>query len=140
MFSGGIFLNPFRAPELLPILNPSKFVPENGFPVVKRLSSQIEEPHKKSGACLSYPESYRYRADVCVLVLSSVVKKRIHGPDISVLLDHQGIHASWVGKPAKRTAVEIGVLRRTKASVGGLVFVVWFGLVPQNLTPDSLRP
>ena len=27
--------NPFRAPEALPILNPSNFVPKNGFPVVE---------------------------------------------------------------------------------------------------------
>ena len=26
-----LFLNPFRAPEPLPILNPSNFVPKNGF-------------------------------------------------------------------------------------------------------------
>ena len=32
------FLNPFRAPELLPTLNPSTFVPKNGFPVVKGLT------------------------------------------------------------------------------------------------------
>ena len=41
------FLNPFRAPEPLPTLNPSKFVPtlnpskfvpKNGFPVVKGLT------------------------------------------------------------------------------------------------------
>ena len=32
-------LNPCRAPEPLPILNPSNFVPKNGFPVVKGLSS-----------------------------------------------------------------------------------------------------
>ena len=31
-------LNPFRAPEPLPILNPSIIVPNNGFPVVKGLS------------------------------------------------------------------------------------------------------
>ena len=30
-------LNPFRAPEPLPILNPGNFVPQNGFPVVKGL-------------------------------------------------------------------------------------------------------
>ena len=30
-------LNSFRAPEPLPILNPSNFVPQNGFPVVKGL-------------------------------------------------------------------------------------------------------
>ena len=30
-------LNPFRAPEPLPMLNPSNFVPKNGFPVVKGL-------------------------------------------------------------------------------------------------------
>ena len=30
-------LNPLRAPEPLPILNPSNFVPKNGFPVVKGL-------------------------------------------------------------------------------------------------------
>ena len=29
-----VLLNPFRAPEPLPILNPSNFVPKNGFPVV----------------------------------------------------------------------------------------------------------
>ena len=29
---------PFRAPEPLPIINPSDFVPRNGFPVVKGLS------------------------------------------------------------------------------------------------------
>ena len=32
-------LNPFRAPEPLPTLNPSNVVPENGFPVVKGLIS-----------------------------------------------------------------------------------------------------
>ena len=31
-------LNPFRSPEPLSILNPSKFVPKNGFPAVKGLS------------------------------------------------------------------------------------------------------
>ena len=31
-------LNPFGAPKPLPILNPSNFVPENGFPVVKGLT------------------------------------------------------------------------------------------------------
>ena len=31
-------LNLFRAPEPLPIPNPSSFVPKNGFPVVKGLS------------------------------------------------------------------------------------------------------
>ena len=30
--------NPFRAPEPLPILNPSNFVPKNGFPVAKGLT------------------------------------------------------------------------------------------------------
>ena len=30
-------LNPFRAPEPLPILNPSNFVPKNGSPFVKGL-------------------------------------------------------------------------------------------------------
>ena len=36
-------LDPFRAPEPLPILNPINFVPKNGFPVLKELScSQIE--------------------------------------------------------------------------------------------------
>ena len=33
----GDFVNPFRAPEPLPILNASNFVPKNGFPVVKGL-------------------------------------------------------------------------------------------------------
>ena len=39
-FSGGFSiweLNPFRAPEPLSTLNPSNFVPKNGFPVVKGL-------------------------------------------------------------------------------------------------------
>ena len=31
------FVNPFRAPEPLPVLNPSNFVPKNGIPVVKGL-------------------------------------------------------------------------------------------------------
>ena len=31
-------MNPFRAPEPLPILNPSNAVPKNGFPVAKGLS------------------------------------------------------------------------------------------------------
>ena len=30
------YLNPFRAPEPLPTLNPSNYVPKNGFPVVKK--------------------------------------------------------------------------------------------------------
>ena len=34
-------LNPFRAPEPLPILDPSNFVPKNGFPVVKGLSLEF---------------------------------------------------------------------------------------------------
>ena len=50
----GFWVNPFRAPEPLPILNPSNFVPKNGFPVVNGLrhvlSSQIEEPQTKRGA------------------------------------------------------------------------------------------
>ena len=33
------WVNPCRAPEPLPILNPSNFVPKNGFPVVKGLRS-----------------------------------------------------------------------------------------------------
>ena len=40
-------INPFRAPEPLPILNPSSFVPKNGFPVVKGLRTVKEG----SGAC-----------------------------------------------------------------------------------------
>ena len=35
-----IAFNPFRAPEPLPILNPSNFVPKNGFPVVKGLINE----------------------------------------------------------------------------------------------------
>ena len=30
--------NPFRAPKPLPVLNPSVFVPQNGFPVVQELT------------------------------------------------------------------------------------------------------
>ena len=33
-------INPLRAPEPLPILNASNFVPKNGFPVVKRLTKE----------------------------------------------------------------------------------------------------
>ena len=33
------YLNPFRAPKPLPILNPSNYVPKNGFPVVKGLNT-----------------------------------------------------------------------------------------------------
>ena len=32
---------PFRAPEPLPTLNPSNFVPKNGFPVVKGLIRRV---------------------------------------------------------------------------------------------------
>ena len=34
---------PFRVPETLPILNPSNFVPKNGFPVVKELKTPPEK-------------------------------------------------------------------------------------------------
>ena len=34
-------LNLFRAPESLPILNPSNFVPNNRFPVVKGLTTAL---------------------------------------------------------------------------------------------------
>ena len=34
-------LDPFRAPEPLPILNTSHFVPKNGFPVVKGLKKVL---------------------------------------------------------------------------------------------------
>ena len=37
-------LDPFRAPEPLPILNPSNFVPKNGFPVVKGLTPSRSSP------------------------------------------------------------------------------------------------
>ena len=46
-FRGRCLVDPFRAPEPLPILNPSDFVPKNGFPVVKGLSSESEGPNKK---------------------------------------------------------------------------------------------
>ena len=36
-----LWVNPFRAPEPLPILNPSNFVPKNGFPVEKGLRSPV---------------------------------------------------------------------------------------------------
>ena len=42
-------INPFRAPEPLPILNPSNFVPKNGFPVVKGLSKR-DRSHDVQGA------------------------------------------------------------------------------------------
>ena len=35
------WVNPFRVPEPLPILNPSNFVPKNGFPVVKGLRCPV---------------------------------------------------------------------------------------------------
>ena len=38
-----LWLNPFRAPEPLPILDPSNVVPKNGFPVVKGLIENPEE-------------------------------------------------------------------------------------------------
>ena len=39
-----VVVNPFRAPEPLPILHPSNFVPENGFPVVKVKRSTPRPP------------------------------------------------------------------------------------------------
>ena len=41
------WINPFRAPEPLPILNPSNFVPQNGFPVVKGLRSPVIQKKKR---------------------------------------------------------------------------------------------
>ena len=40
-------LNPFGAPEPPSILNPSNFVPINGFPVVKGLSSALVWVHRR---------------------------------------------------------------------------------------------
>ena len=40
-------INPFKAPEPLPILNPSNFVPKNGFPVVKGLRQKKENSLRK---------------------------------------------------------------------------------------------
>ena len=34
-------VDPFRAPEPLPILNPSNFVPKNGFPVAEGLTAPL---------------------------------------------------------------------------------------------------
>ena len=46
-------LTPLINPKPLPILHPSTFVPsKKGFPVVRRLSFQNEEPQKKSRAPL----------------------------------------------------------------------------------------
>ena len=42
LHDGGL-LNPLKAPKHLPVLNPSNFVPENGFPVVKALSPKSSE-------------------------------------------------------------------------------------------------
>ena len=47
-------INPFRAPEPLPILNPGNFVPKNGFPVLKGLikeSCREKKSQKKVDAC-----------------------------------------------------------------------------------------
>ena len=44
--------NPFRAPEPLPILNPSNFVPKNGFPVVKGLTSIFFVSNQETPALL----------------------------------------------------------------------------------------
>ena len=38
------FVNPFGAPKPLPILNPSNFIPNNRFPVVKGSSVKLHEP------------------------------------------------------------------------------------------------
>ena len=53
-FFWGEGLDPFRAPEPLPILNSSNFVPKNGFPVVKGLRlSQIEENLRRKKAAMN---------------------------------------------------------------------------------------
>ena len=44
MMKDGRELNPFRAPESLPILKPSNFVPKNGFPVAKGLTLDTQHP------------------------------------------------------------------------------------------------
>ena len=40
-----VLINPFGAPEPLPILNPVNFVPKNGFPVVKGLRVEVCDFH-----------------------------------------------------------------------------------------------
>ena len=63
------WVNPFRAPEPLPMLNPSNFVPKNGFPVVKALRSPRTPPGR--------PPSTRYQVAIThavkVKALSAVV-------------------------------------------------------------------
>ena len=44
-FARDSVLNPFKAPEPLPILNTSNFVPKNGFPVVEGLISYFPTVH-----------------------------------------------------------------------------------------------
>ena len=59
-------INPFRAPEPLPILNPRNFVPKNGFPVVKGLRTLAKSFSKISndelGTMLGKDEKISERA------------------------------------------------------------------------------
>ena len=55
-------LNPLIAPEPLPILNPSNFVPEDGFPVVKGLMLSSAAYIRWHGAKDIWPPSIREAA------------------------------------------------------------------------------
>ena len=54
------WINPFRAPEPLPILNPSNFVPKNGFRVVKALRSPVIGGSTVSSQKVVYTLLYLY--------------------------------------------------------------------------------
>ena len=65
-------LNPFVAPEPLPIQNPSNFVPRNGFPVVKGLTWPDEELYTS-------PENR------CGKLRQLLPDERFHGPGIQII-------------------------------------------------------
>ena len=83
-FLGEVGLNAFRDPDRLPVLNPSNFVPKNGFPVVKGLPNcyklrNLTSREKKS--CISIY--------VCVFFTLNCSSTRRHpAHPVSVLILH----------------------------------------------------
>ena len=71
-------LNPFRAPEPLLRLNPSNFVPKNGFPVVKGLSFFYPDPQEDQ------KYTYIHIYQVYITVVSTILLYHMYGRRFSL--------------------------------------------------------
>ena len=98
-------LNPFRAPEPLHTLNPSHFVPQNGFPVAKGLNSQIEEPQKKK---------------LCTSMVARVAPRRVCNYRLVLIFQRHicfrtRVAHTHVGRVARRCVFEVMLRVKTWA-------------------------